>query len=171
VNTKLLEFLHGNGTDTNGRLLGQMIQWDDERWERTHNFIQWLFPSSQPSQFNAGAPLLDEETIEAIKLDQTALGNIKAAFKRAMIFLRLSVIGNPEKPTWVEQGNHNYLRITRILTFMRTVGLDLEMEFLWFQIAFLFSCFPEEIGETTYQYWEEAAGRASPTATSEDTTG
>ena len=36
--------------------LEDVLQWDDEKLERTHDYIQWMFPTDQESAFNASAP-------------------------------------------------------------------------------------------------------------------
>jgi hypothetical protein len=60
------------------------------------------------------------------------------------------------KLNWIDEGNHNYLRITRILTSLKILGLEN------YAMAF-FKClnqiYLEEgktIGHVTYAYWESA---------------
>jgi hypothetical protein len=52
----LLDFYRGLGTDTEGRLLTDILAWPDAEFEEVHDFIQWRFP--EPSQYNPDAPLL-----------------------------------------------------------------------------------------------------------------
>ena len=64
VDERVLRFFSGEGTDSRGRPLGQILNWSDDELERTHDFIQWLFPLVEPSGFNVHAPVLDDRTIQ-----------------------------------------------------------------------------------------------------------
>lgn len=52
----LIAFYDGSGKDDLGRSLQEILQWDANRLERTHNFIQTLFPL--PEMSGVGHPLL-----------------------------------------------------------------------------------------------------------------
>jgi Opioid growth factor receptor (OGFr) conserved region len=41
---KLVSFYAGLAPDNQGRFLKEIQNWSDERLERTHDYIQWLFP-------------------------------------------------------------------------------------------------------------------------------
>ena len=59
----LVRFYLGTEPDSSGRFIGDIRKWNHERLERTHDYIQWLFPTRNRSQFNSSAPTLDEEQI------------------------------------------------------------------------------------------------------------
>ncbi len=40
----VLGFLNGTAADIHGRTFDDVLAFSDEQIERTHNFIQWLFP-------------------------------------------------------------------------------------------------------------------------------
>jgi hypothetical protein len=63
----LLDFYRGHGTDAEGRFLKDIWTWENHDLEGVHDFIQWLFPLPEPSQFNPDAPLLTEKDVEAFK--------------------------------------------------------------------------------------------------------
>ena len=67
--SNLVAFYRENAPDSEGRTLSQLWAWDDERLEEVHDYIQWLFPLPEPSQFNPDAPLLTPQDIEAFKWD------------------------------------------------------------------------------------------------------
>ena len=46
----LLGFLEGYDVDARGRKLHEIWEFSDNQIERTHDFIQWLFPLTEPSQ-------------------------------------------------------------------------------------------------------------------------
>lgn len=123
----------------------------DNFLERTHDFVQWIFPLKEPSMHNAKAPLLDDETIEAMKNSPECMANLILAAERFMKFYGPE---NKERPWWVTPRNHNYLRITRIIKCYRLFGLeDIAEQFYDMAIGYYFR-FPEIIGEVTLEFWE-----------------
>jgi hypothetical protein len=60
---------------------------------------------------------------------------------------------------WVTPHNHNFLRITRILKFLRILGWDGWADSFWYYIENTLLVSPEYsaiIGEETIKYWKEA---------------
>ena len=57
----LIDFYCGTGTDHRGRHLDELLGMDDRQFERTHDYIQWLFPLRTPSSANRHAPLLTDD--------------------------------------------------------------------------------------------------------------
>ena len=66
-NALLLPFYRGIGIDSEGRTLEQILQFSDSEKEAKHDFIQWLFPSKTPSQFNSKAPVLNDALIAEMR--------------------------------------------------------------------------------------------------------
>jgi hypothetical protein len=60
----LIDFYFGNGRNTNELLIFDIWKYDFEEIEWRHDFIQWLFPLPEPSEYNSDAPVL---TIEEAK--------------------------------------------------------------------------------------------------------
>jgi hypothetical protein len=89
--SRLLDFYRGLATDTEGRLLEDILAWHDNDLEAVHDFIQWLFPLPEPSQFNADAPLLTDEDIAAFKGDELLRANLMKSFERILGFLGLAM--------------------------------------------------------------------------------
>ena len=63
--------------------------WSDDDWEGIHDFIQWVFPLKEPSQFNPEAPLLTDEDIAIFKADDELRGAVEASVHRFFKFLGL----------------------------------------------------------------------------------
>ena len=42
------------GRTTSGYTLGQVLGWPDGEWEDRHDFIQWVFPTDEPSMRESG---------------------------------------------------------------------------------------------------------------------
>src|SRR5579864_3751269 len=134
--SRLVDFYRGQATDSAGRLLSEMWEWDDGRLEDRHDFIQWMFPLAEPSRFNPDAPLLGVEDIQAFRDDEHLRANLRRSFDRMLAFFGLAQTETGEvidgdhfavrAPDVWEYPNHNWLRVTRILGSLRLLGLKAE---------------------------------------------
>ena len=73
MRTPWLDFYRGNGPDSEGRTLAEILAWSDDELEAVHDYIQWLFPLPEPSMFNADAPVLTPAEIAAARADASIL--------------------------------------------------------------------------------------------------
>ena len=106
---KLLSFLQGTGPDGQGRLHADILNFSDEDLEEVHDYIQWLFPLREPSEAVPGSPFIDnEETVQVLKNDEAVQESMVTALVRMHRFYE-------QNDFWLRQGDHNHLRITRIL--------------------------------------------------------
>ena len=64
------------------------------------------------------------------------------------------IIDKQEQKHWISKGNHNYLRITRIITSLKI--FNLEKEAILFYEALLNLSHTEKIDEKSLKYWENA---------------
>ncbi len=55
---------------------GDIVNFTDDDMERHHDFIQWIFPTSQPSRFYFKAPTIDEHFAVMLHGSPYALQNI-----------------------------------------------------------------------------------------------
>jgi len=108
----IVDFLEGRGVDGRGRTLDQVLAFDDAALERHHDFIQWLFPLSEPSGAVAGSPVLSPGDVAAIRTSTVSANGLQRAAARMAAFYR----GNDH---WLVRFDHNHLRITRILKSLR----------------------------------------------------
>jgi hypothetical protein len=161
-----LDFYRGAGTDSAGRRLDDMLAWSDENWEMWHDFIQWVFPLKQRSQFNADAPILTDEDVRAFCDDGQLQSRLQTSLARFLRFLGLSLVEHDGQVS-VEPGedferkrelwrhpNHNWLRVTRALLSLKILGQQ--------RLSRAFFAFLEtqrwHVTEETFRYWSEAAG-------------
>lgn len=161
----LIEFYKGNGTDSEGRSLSEIWAFRHDQWEDRHDFIQWLFPLREPSQFNPDAPLLTDGDVALFHADAPLQENLKRSFGLFLAFLGLRLEGDQvvrtsegERNRVFDHPNHNWLRITRVLTSIRILGLETECRAFF---SFLNQLHDEDrSGATTesFRYWREAAG-------------
>ena len=128
----IVDFYSG-GRDVSGRTLGGILAWDDQRLEAVHDYIQWLFPTRQPSGVNPFAPLVTDATVAAFDRDPALRARLREAFGRMLVFYGLThgtngVAIDPSRfparsRVWLNPGNHNHLRLTRIMESLATLGL------------------------------------------------
>jgi hypothetical protein len=164
--SRLLDFYRGERLDSEGRSLKEVLAWDDDDLEGVHDFIQWLFPLPEPSQFNPDAPLLTEADIAAFRRDPVLQANLLKSFERILGFLGLSlatdgkVAEGDNFPARVPDvwaiPNHNWLRITRILRSLTLLGMESQAQALYQQLAETYTGRRFPIPANTFRYWTEA---------------
>ena len=112
----------------------------DYEWlEQAHNYIQWLFPCSQASMFNAEAQALTEKEADVMAADATIQARLKVSLRLILAFFGFVVAdgdGGGAGPTIqraadaqerlanLSSHSHNFLRISRILQCLGETGLS-----------------------------------------------
>ena len=147
--SQIIKFLRDEVKDYKGRTLYEMQSLPDYKIERTHDIIQWMFPTDIPSQHNPNSPVLTEEDIATMKTDLTVQAAIQTSLTRMIWFYE-------KNDYWISQKNHNFLRITRILRCLWLAGM--KHDYVCFQKALddIFTDYSEIIGEETFLYWKNA---------------
>jgi hypothetical protein len=165
---RLTRFFAG-GEDDQGRTFDEILGWDDARLELVHDYIQWIFPLPERSGANPWAPVLDPATIAEIRGSAVMQGRLRAAFLRMSAFYGFALEGDRaiEGPrfgaasrNWLHAGNHNHLRLTRMLRSLRVLGLEHEAEMLWEALRALYereSGSGRRITAETDAFWRQAA--------------
>ena len=165
---RIVAFYRHEAADHRGRMLREIWTWDHDHLEMVHDYIQWLFPLREPSMFNSSAPLVTDNTVAAFAGD-AALGN---ALKRSLVimldFYGLALheeadVRISESPSfasrrgnWVVPYNHNHLRLTRILTSVRILGLPEYSAALFECLEKIGRASPDAISTETFGYWQRA---------------
>jgi len=166
----LLRFYRLEGTDARGRTLPEIWAWDAARLEGVHDYIQWLFPLPEPSAFNPHAPILTTETIETFRADPELRQRLLRSLALMLEFYGLALESDgdgaprieraPEFAAksrgWLQPGDHNHLRLTRILTSMRLLGLADHSRALLACLEGVAAEHPHAISPTTLTYWRKA---------------
>jgi hypothetical protein len=132
VHDPIVAFYRG-GHDAAGRTVEQILAWDDDQLEMVHDYIQWLFPLRQASGVNPLAPLVRGETVDAFARDAALRHRLASALDRMLAFYGLRrraqrIDIDPDRfpsrsQVWLHAGNHNHLRLTRIMQSLATLGL------------------------------------------------
>lgn len=99
-----------------------VLAWPDDVWEKTHDFIQWLFPLPETSKFNLAAPLLTEEDRQGFIHKGEMRDNLERAYYRFIEFMGLfadaaglHIKATSHKLDMWQKENHNWLRMSRVL--------------------------------------------------------
>jgi hypothetical protein len=141
--------------DNRGRYLTDILAFGDDALEYTHDYIQWLFPITTVG-VNPFAPPAGTATIDAFAQDDSLRVTLRRSLDRMLSFYGLVRDGDEIVPAedfyahrqWLTAGNHNHLRLTRILKSLRLLGLETDARALH-------GCLTQIAGN------ERAAGRRS----------
>jgi len=164
MSDKIVHFYRG-GQDDDGRTLEEILNWPDDELESVHDFIQWLFPLPERSGANPSAPVLDAVTIEAFRHSEDLQQRLRQSFLRMLRFYGLSFHEGRVQPggdfaarlsNWLTPGNHNHLRLTRMLRSLRLLGLASESTALFHVLSWIHSNYPGCITRRTFEFWKDA---------------
>jgi hypothetical protein len=161
----IVDFYLGKATDTSGRTLREIHEWDYNKLENIHDYIQWLFPLTEPSQYNLLAPVLDAEQIATFHTDPELQAQLLASFDMMLGFYgfernNLSITRSnsweERSRNWLRPGNHNHLRLSRILKSLSILGLKDYTHALFEALNAVSSEKSSVISDTTMGYWKRA---------------
>ena len=168
MSTPLLRFYSGQIPDHRGRFVSEIQRWNSAELESVHDFIQWLFPLPEPSPVNPLAPVLDAATIAEFHNDAQLRAALLNSMRLMLSFYSFE-LGEGTEPLirslpgietahWLTPGNHNLLRITRILRSTRLLGLSWYSETFFDALAKLYATDVgrRAIGSVSFRYWQNA---------------
>jgi hypothetical protein len=142
-------FLAGTGTDGAGRTIDQVLDFDDAHWERTHDFIQWLFPLAEASRSIRNAPVLTANQIGQIRESETMRVNIQRSVLRYKEFLASTT-------KWRSGYDHNHLRISRVIKCLRLLVDDEEANAFKYWVAGQLGNQIDSINAESNRFWRLA---------------
>ena len=173
LNSRIIGFYSGTEPDHRGRYFHEIQAWPDDQLEAVHDYIQWLFPLPEPSGFNVAAPVLNQESIQEFRTRPDLQEKLRVSFLRMMNFYGLEARSGEQitvtrapnfaaKATvWLSPGNHNHLRITRILRCLSLLGLEAEAKAFFDYLSEIYKYEQNKpmpaISDETMLYWREAA--------------
>lgn len=168
------DFYEGRVVHPKGFTLEYVLGWDDGVLETEHSYIQWLFPLTEPSHAVRSSPVIGQEEIALFRADAGLRQKVARAFDRMLRFYGFApaqgkagdgspaIVPSPDLPVrlgeWLTPGNHNFLRITRILKCLALLGFSREARSFLAALAGVRAGHPGVINDVTWRYWAEAAG-------------
>jgi hypothetical protein len=171
--SQIVEFFDKISPDSEGRTLDYILDRDYEWMESCHDYIQWLFPLMEPSNYNPDAPIMTEEDRVALeekgKTPTQRFQNIFEGVSKFINYMGIEDIWyfdsfdgfelkdfDQRKYVWAETFNHNHLRITRMLKFLSLIGWNRYGKSL---VEFMKKTAAEKnftLNPNSLKYWEEA---------------
>ena len=157
---------YSGGRDDRGRTIEQILAWDDDALEAVHDYIQWLFPLRRPSGVNPDAPLVTDVTARAFGADTRLTALLRRTFERMLHFYGLRAVPGAIEPdpvrfaararVWLHPGNHNHLRLTRIMASLAALGLRDEASALQRCLIDRVALKPDSVSARTLHFWRRA---------------
>ena len=145
-----LNFLSKEGNDFKGRTLESIWSFSDEDIERTHDFIQILFPLNKQSESAFHGYYLDsEELIEQIRSNSKARENILKSSNWYLSFLTRNVW------LWNRNYDHNQLRITRVIECLRLLISEDEADKFYDDVLKIIKD-NNKVNQTSLNFWKNA---------------
>jgi hypothetical protein len=158
---KIVNFYINQDKNSEGVSLEEILSYSDIKFEACHNFVQWVFPLHEKSLHSKSSPQLSKEDVEILSNSLIAKNNILKALERFVQFLNetkdpLEICYNalPSKKHWTTEGNHNFLRITRIIRSLRLFGLHKEAKDFYDYVVKIFNY--NNLNKNTIYYWDMA---------------
>ena len=164
----IVDFYLGSSSDHRRRTIIDLWSMDYRELEDVHDYIQWLFPNWTGSQFSPDAPVLDEATRDIfhsspeirlrlmesldVMLDFYGLARDEIEIFEAGHFVE-------RQGAWLNPGNHNHLRITRIILCLWTLDFPDLARSLHRCLESIDRKHPGRITAETWNHWNEAARR------------
>lgn len=149
-----------------GHTLEYILNQSDDWLEQRHDYIQWLFPTDQLSRFNFKAPVISTKSADELvqKHGDKLKEKMLESFFRMAKFYGFHVFYNIDGSItiksndvidkgWLSKGNHNFLRLTRIMQSLQLFGLHDYCMALKKYLLDIACEYPNIVGEKTRQYW------------------
>ena len=166
------EFYLGRYKANGTYLFEDILRWDDYRLETAHDFVQWLFPD-ETGGVNPKAPRMTKKDYEVLRASKNVRRNIVKATLRMLDFYGFKVYRDFKgdislkqiKPLYRKErghivglySHHNYLRITRMIKFLKEMKLDYLSSLVFYMccLAMRDKSLKDEIGRS-FEYWRRS---------------
>ncbi|KAG0137866.1 opioid growth factor receptor conserved region-domain-containing protein [Tuber indicum] len=137
-NSEIVRFYTDKSTDHRNRTLSEILSSTNSELERSHDYIQTLFPLPEPSPYNPLAPTIDSTAAAAFRSSLALRLALRSSLRRMLSFYGFDTAVNAggelvisrgdgwgsRSAFWRKRFNHNHLRITRIIRCLRVLGCE-----------------------------------------------
>jgi hypothetical protein len=162
--SRLIQFYLGEIPNSSGRTISEILNFTHQQQEAIHDYIQWLFPLQEPSAFNPQAPVLSPQDIQTFRGSEVLRKQLLEALQKMLAFYGLEIQGSrivrsaawEQSKGWLTPHNHNYLRITRILTCLGLLGLEDYARAFFVALQGVYQDYGGRIGPETWGFWAGA---------------
>jgi hypothetical protein len=166
---KIVDFYNGVIKHPSGHSIEDIWLWDDYTLEKGHTYIQYLFPLKEKSKAVPKSPVISDEEVAMFLEDKELRKKLLKSFLVMLDFYGLKSIKkddnivikksneyNEKKENWQNIGNHNHLRITRILKSLTMLGLPKFANAFYKCLKEITQEDPAKFSETTINFWKES---------------
>ena len=168
--SKILQFYAGYGVDQSKRTLFDILSFSRDSAERSHDYIQWLFPTRFKNSVNPAAPSLNPGDVVVFSNRPELRQNYLKSFDYMLKFYGLKSVRSEGAlriiqaddfsecgKHWLFKGNHNYARIARILISLNELGFTQEANALFNTLEKdVYPSHKKEIGSKVLEVWRQA---------------
>jgi hypothetical protein len=164
----LVAFYAGRASDYAGRHLDDIWRMSNDDLEFTHDYIQWLFPLRERSSVQPDVPVVDDQVVEAFRAPELQDRLLESARVMAS-FYGLRIVASDGKVevhrapdfderrrVWLNRGNHNFLRLTRIMKSLTLLGRPAIAKAWLDALVSIYEDFGSSISADTLRYWRSA---------------
>lgn len=139
-------FLKNNEPDIYGRYISEIWSFNDEQIETTHNFIQFLFPLTQPSKNSFNKIYINsDDLLHELKSDKKVRESIMYSSNWYFSFLE-------RNQHWQTYFDHNHLRISRVIESLNVIVSNRQANRFYKQVLDI--CIEELINDETKLIWK-----------------
>lgn len=169
---RIIAFYEGSAPDDRGRFHADILRFEDDQLERVRDFIQWLFPLPERSGANPSAPRLDGTAIDEFRKRPELRAALRRSLDRMLAFYGFArdserIVRSAAFPqrcmNWLQAGNHNHLRLTRILRSLYLLGEARAAEALSAALSEIYEnerrSGRHRISDDTFAFWRNALVR------------
>lgn len=172
--SRILDFYSGAGVDHRGRTFAEVLRFPVRAMEETHDYIQWLFPLNEPSSVASNAPVIDERCAHAFQGDTALRHGLLAALDKMLGFYGMKMSPDAggdnivrtsyfakRAPHWLTPGNHNFMRLTRIMKSLTLLGQAELARALAGCLEGVYAEYSNVVGQNTLEQWRRATPGSS----------
>ena len=165
MKSPLIQFYRGKDTNQNRQHWDDIHHMDDFELEHNHTYIQWLFPLLERSRAVPSSPVLSDDDVVEFCSDPELKERLKVSLDLMLKFYGLQRADNMIVPSsefaiksknWVRRGDHNHLRLTRIMKSLSLLGLETDAKMLQTCLLKIAEANPQDISPSTVSYWKGA---------------
>lgn len=148
--------------------INEFWNYSNDELESEHNYVQWLFPNAREGL--SPAPILSKETVEIMRTDPEIKKNVLKSLDTMLKFLGYSrddtscalqrnADFDERAENWIIKHTHNHLRMTRLLLFLKYMGLDNCAKNLFNEFTLLKNDdkYKNSITQSYNNYWHKAS--------------
>lgn len=169
---KILEFYSGKPfIHPLGFTIDYVWAWNWDVLETQHDYIQWLFPLTTRSAAIPRSPIITQDEVKEFKEDVELKKKLLKSLQVMLDFYGFSLESsgrihideslNYKAGRWISAVNHNYWRISRILSSLSLLGLPQYAKELHTALCEIYKKYPDQIGASTMKYWDAAIGKST----------